>query len=67
MWDICHLTAVKFLLQDDCESHLREETVAGLRDPYSTRGDEVDLALWRVWTSQRFGTRGDRPTSTYVQ
>jgi hypothetical protein len=58
---LCHLTAMKFLLQDHCESHLRDETVAGLGDPYSARGDEIDAALWRIWTfCQLFGNQKER-------
>ncbi|CBF85568.1 predicted protein [Aspergillus nidulans FGSC A4] len=59
--DLIHLANIKFLLQDHCEPLLNKDMVAGLRDPYDTRAERVDAAIWRVWIfCQLFGNRKDR-------
>ncbi|KAF5855164.1 hypothetical protein ETB97_009764, partial [Aspergillus alliaceus] len=48
--NLYNLTRIKFLILDHCQTVLRPDTIAVLRDPYSGLGSTVDAAIWRVWT-----------------
>ncbi|KAL4925987.1 uncharacterized protein BDV17DRAFT_293969 [Aspergillus undulatus] len=59
--DLCHLAAIKSLLETHCQPLLSKPIIDGLRNPHSLEAAEVDAAIWRVFTfCHLFGNRKER-------
>ncbi|KAL4955458.1 hypothetical protein BDW69DRAFT_193243 [Aspergillus filifer] len=66
--DVCHLAAIKFLLENHCRPLLSEPILDGLRNPHSLEAAEVDAAIWRVFTfCHLFGNRKEREEDIHGQ
>ncbi|KAL4966076.1 uncharacterized protein BDV14DRAFT_199208 [Aspergillus stella-maris] len=66
--DVCHLAAIKFLLENHCQPLLSQPVLDGLRNPHSPEAGEVDAAIWRVFTfCHLFGNRKEREGDIHGQ
>ncbi|KAL4800776.1 hypothetical protein BDV19DRAFT_352123 [Aspergillus venezuelensis] len=66
--DVCHLAAIKFLLENHCRPLFSQPVLDGLRNPHSPEAAEVDAAIWRVFTfCHLFGNRKEREEDIHGQ